>query len=139
MNKPIFRSAITDENGDVDVSYLSLIWGLIGWGISVLTVLAVGVFVAWFEVKTGASTLQSMGVAVAAVSGGFATMLGAVGLFRMGDKERPPAVGSTTTTKVETKVESGATAANPLQVEVTNVDPVPVIDTPKRKARKRTR
>lgn len=141
MNKPIFRSAITDENGDVDVGYLALIWGLIGWAIAVMTVLSVGVFVAWFEAKTGAATIQSMGVAVGAVSGGFATMLGAVGLFRLGDKPRAEAAllpGKTTTTEktVETVTPASATPVNPVPVQVINKEPVPVTETPPGKARK---
>jgi len=133
--KPIFRSAITDAQGDVDVGYLALIWGLIGWGVSVGVVLTVGAFTAWRTPKDGAGIIQAMGIAVGTVSGGFATMLGAVGLFRFGDKERPALPGSTTTKTVETKVTEAAAPAEPIAVEVTNVQPVPVIET-KRKTRK---
>lgn len=123
--KPIFRSAITDASGDVDVGYLSLIWGLVGWGLAVGVVLVVGIFSSWRTPKEAAAIVQAIGVAIAGISGGFATMLGAVGLFRLGDRERAPAPGSSTTTKVETtKVE---TAAIPVTVE--NAEPVPVIET----------
>lgn len=125
MNKPIFRSAITDENGDVDVGYLALIWGLIGWGVSVLFVLVIGAYVAWREPTDGAATIQAMGIAVGAVSGGFATMLGAVGFFRFGDRDRM-AAGSTRTTR-ETVTESAPVA---LTGTVAKPMPVAVVDMP---------
>jgi hypothetical protein len=136
--KPIFRSAITDAQGEVDVGYLALIWGLVGWGAAVGVSLVIAVFAAWRTPDKAAEILQSLGISVGAVSGGFATMLGAVGLFRMGDKERPPAIGSTTTTTMETKVEAGG-GGGPLPVVVSNPDPVPVIETKKKVAAKQPR
>lgn len=138
MSKPIFRSAITDANGDVDVGYLALIWGLIGWGVAVAVSLVIAVFASWRSPDRAAEVLTAMGGAIGFVSGGFATMLGAVGLFRFGDKERPPAIGSTMTTTTETKVEAASGGA-PLPVEVTNVDPVPVTETTPKHAKKTAR
>lgn len=122
----IFRSAITDGQGDVDVGYLSLIWGLVGWGLAVGVVLTVSLFAAWRTPKDAAGIIQAVGISVAAISGGFATMLGAVGLFRLGDKDHA-APGSMTTKTVETKVETAAAA--PIAVTVENAEPVPVIET----------
>lgn len=130
MNKPIFRSAITDENGDVDVGYLALMWGLIGWSSSVVVVLGIGIFAVWRDHMQTAGVLSAMGTAQISISTGFAAMLGAVGLFRFGDKPRAAAPGSTTTT-IEKKVEQTdaaptATAAKPMPVIVKNPDPVAV-------------
>lgn len=134
MTRPIFRSAITDANGDVDVGYLSLIWGLVGWGLAVGVVLVVGLFSAWRTPKEAAAILQAIGVATAAISGGFATMLGAVGLFRMGDRDRA-APGLSTTTTIEKKVET--VPAVPVPVTVENPEPVPVIETKRKPKRRR--
>jgi hypothetical protein len=141
--KPIFRSAITDENGDVDVGYLALIWGLIGWGVAVGVVLTAGGFSVYRHPDKAAEIIQSIGVAVGAVSGGFATMLGAVGLFRMGDKphaEPIPPPGKTTTTETTTETVTGTPqigpVGNPLRVAVVDMPPA---DKPSAKARKRGR
>ncbi len=102
MNKPIFRSAITDEHGDVDVGYLALAFGLVGWSLSVLVVLGLGIFAVWRDSTKTAEVLSAMGTAEISISSGFAAMLGAVGLFRFGDKQRP-APGTTMTTESTTE------------------------------------
>src|SRR6185436_3210088 len=102
MNKPIFRSAITDEAGDVDVGYLALMWGLIGWGVSICVTLALAIFAVYRMAEKTPEILSAMGTAQISISSGLAAMLGAVGLFRFGDKPPAGAPGSTTTTTVET-------------------------------------
>lgn len=118
MAKPIFRSAITDENGDVDVGYLSLIWGLIGWGVSMSVVLCIGVTAAWTQPETASAVVKAIGDSIIGISAGFAAMLGAVGLFRAGDKQREPAAGKTITTETKTETVTPAAPAAPIEVAV---------------------
>ena len=77
MRQPIFRSAITDENGDVDVGYLSLMWGLVGWGVALSVVLCIGVRSAWTQPESSADVVKAIGDSIIGISAGFAAMLGA--------------------------------------------------------------
>lgn len=104
----IFRSAITDDKGDVDVGYLSLLWGLVGWGVAVFVILGAGMFAIYRHPDKADGIIQAMGLAIGTTSGGFATMLGAVGLFRIGDKPRLQEPGTTTATVTVEKTEKGA-------------------------------
>lgn len=120
--KPIFRSAITDEKGDVDVGYLSLMWGLVGWGAALSVVLGMGILSAHRAPDTAATVIKAIGDAIIGISAGFAAMLGAVGLFRAGDKPREPATGKTVTTETTTQTVTPGLApvapSDPIQVAV---------------------
>lgn len=84
----VFRSAVTGTDGSVDPGYLALFWALVGWSIASLGLLAAGLFVVFWKSGEPGAAIQNTGVALGAVSGGFATVVGAVGLFRAGDKPR---------------------------------------------------
>ena len=92
----VFLSAITDDKGGVDAGYLALFWALVGWSISSGVLLLAGAFVVFFKSGEPGAAIQNTGVALAAISGGFATVVGAGGLFRAGDKPRAPSGGGTT-------------------------------------------
>lgn len=96
-SKSILRSSITNEDGDVDVGYLALAVGVVGWAASTACVVLIGGVSTWRAPNDAANILQSMGIAFGGVSGGFATMLGAVGVFRIGDKNTTTGTRSTTT------------------------------------------
>lgn len=87
MNKSIFRSAVENDDGLIDIGYLALFWGLVGWSFNNLVILGIAGY-ATADAIDAASLVQSTGVALGANAGGFATMLGAVGLFRLGDKSQ---------------------------------------------------
>lgn len=119
MRQPIFRSAITDENGDVDVGYLSLMWGLVGWGVALSVVLCIGVRSAWTQPESSADVVKAIGDSIIGISAGFAAMLGAVGLFRAGDKQREPVASKVTTTETKTETVTPApVAAEPIEIAV---------------------
>lgn len=90
-----FRSAVFGDDGEVDSGYLSMFWALIGWSVNNLLILIVASLVA--NKENGAAVIQATGVALGANAGGFAAVLGAVGLFRMGDKPRAGVATSTAT------------------------------------------
>lgn len=96
-DKPIFRSAISGDDGEVDAGYLSMFWALVGWSVNNLIILAIAALLAR-KATDGAALVQATGVALGANAGGFAAVLGAVGLFRMGDKPRAGTATTTTTT-----------------------------------------
>ncbi len=99
-----FRSAISNEDGDVDPGYLAMAIGVCGWLLSTVSILIIGAG-ATSATKEHAATIQAIGISIGAVSGGFATMLGAVGLFRWGDKPH-----ANTFTTSETKQQTSVTA-----------------------------
>lgn len=98
----VFRQAIRGTDGLVDVGYLALFWGLIGWSVGVVFIVCVSTYAIWRvqSPEKASEIITSAGLAIASVSGGFATMLGAVGLFRAGDKEKHPQPPVVTTTTV---------------------------------------
>ena len=138
MSKSLFRSAVEDTDGFVDIGYLCLWWGMIGWLAALLVILLLGIAaVALRTDDSAADVLTAMGIAIVAASTGFATMLGAVGLFRMGDKDRPVAVqiaAATTVTeerKTTTRVDPVPVPAVPLNVTPTDASPrLPESDQP---------
>lgn len=90
----IFRSAILGTDGEVDAGYLAMFWGVAVWIAAETVILLAGATVLYRlppeHSDQIANILQSTGVAFGAAATGFATMLGAVGLFRMGDKQHAP-------------------------------------------------
>lgn len=85
----IFRSAITDGSGNVDSGYLSMFWVLVGWSVNNVIILFIAAIAAYHIPISAPKILQNMGIALGANAGGFATVIGAVGMFRMGDKPHP--------------------------------------------------
>lgn len=80
----VFRSAIEDAEGGVNVGYLSLFWVMIVV-LNVIPIMCVGAALTWW--KTGAFPLQELGIGVGSVGGGFAVVLGALGVFVRGDRK----------------------------------------------------
>lgn len=93
----LFRSAVTDHHGEVDVGYLALFWGMIGWSLGLTFSIGGGVYALAQAVADHGEIIKDVGTSIGYVSGGFATMLGAVGLYRLGDRAPAPAVTTTTT------------------------------------------
>jgi len=90
MRMSVFRSAITGADGSVDPGYLAMFWGLVIYSVSsIATVLLGARSISDAGSHEHANIIQSIGVALGAEAGGFATLLGAVGLFRMGDRPHP--------------------------------------------------
>lgn len=83
----VFRSAIVDADGSVDAGYLSMFWALIGWSVNNVIILIIAACVVKL-VPDASALVQNTGIALGANATGFAAVLGAVGLFRMGDKPR---------------------------------------------------
>ena len=82
-----FRSAVTDADGAVDSGYLAM-FVLMLVVVGVVPVMCIGTFVSMYFDTAHKFDVQSLGIGVGAVCGGFATTVGAVGMFRMGDKPR---------------------------------------------------
>lgn len=81
----IFRGAITDEKGQVDVANLALFWVMVSV-LGAITFACGMSFLAWFAGCRGAAHVcaydpQPLGVAVGAICVGFATALGALGAY----------------------------------------------------------
>lgn len=77
----IFREAISDTDGVVDVSYLALFWvmcSVLG-AITFLSAMAVTVF--WRCKHDCAFDMQAFGIAVGAICTGFATALGGLAAY----------------------------------------------------------
>lgn len=84
----VFRSAITGTDGEVDAGYLALFW-------TMCVVLTAIPFMCAMTIWYGFDP-KELGTGIGFVAGGFATVAGAIGMFRMGDKEPP---GTTTTSQ----------------------------------------
>lgn len=95
-NVPIFRSAITGEDGQVDAGYLALFWVLV-LVVGAIPVMCVGTLAAMYFDAHHVFKAQELGVGIGAVCTGFAAAIGGVGLFRAGDKTHPQQPSSTTT------------------------------------------
>lgn len=107
----IFRSAITNNEGDVDSGYLAL-FVLMTMVTGAIPLMCIGAFIAMWIGADHKFAVQDLGIGIGAVCGGFATAIGAVGLFRMGDKPVPTTMligdrrgvpSTTTTTETTTK------------------------------------
>ena len=138
MNGSVFRSAIRGNDGEVDAGYLALFW-IMAVVITAIPFMCIFAMVAMWLDPEHKFDVQGLGIGIGSVCTGFGVAVGAVGAFRMGDKDRPPALGSvtTTTSKVETK--PAAATGDPLAVVVQNVEPVPVMETPPPKKKRPTK
>jgi hypothetical protein len=84
-DKPIFRSAVTGDDGEVDAGYLAMyvITAIVAGAIPVMCVAAVIAMVLATDHKFSA---QELGIGIGSVCTGLGVAIGAVGAFRMGDK-----------------------------------------------------
>lgn len=83
----IFSSAITGADGQVDAGYLAM-FAVMLIVMGAVPSMCIGTFLAMWYAPDHRFDVQSLGVGIGAVCGGFATAIGAVGLFRAGDKEK---------------------------------------------------
>lgn len=110
MNGSIFRSAVTNDDGEIDSGYLAM-FVLMVMVTGSIPLMIVGALISMWLAPDHKFAVQELGFAIGAVCGGFATAIGAVGVFRMGDKDAPPVVvnkrhvppSTTTTTETVTK------------------------------------
>lgn len=87
----IFESAIDDGHGQVDAGYLAIAVALVIILGAIPAMVTTAAFVAWQSADHHFDA-QQLGIGIGSVCGGFATVCGAVGLFRWGDKgSAPPA------------------------------------------------
>lgn len=87
----VFRAAISTTDESVDPGYLALFWALVGWSVSGAVILAMGIVgtIRATPAEVG-PLLQNLGIALGAISTGFGVVVGAVGAFRAGDKDKHP-------------------------------------------------
>lgn len=79
----IFRQAISDTDGVVDVSYLALFM-VMAWVLGAITFLCVmSVWVFWRCKVSCAFDMQAFGMSVGAICAGFATALGALAGYEL--------------------------------------------------------
>lgn len=83
-SKHWLRDAVTDAHGDFDVANI---------GVAVLIAMTIGACVVACYALLAGKDPQPLGVAVGAIFGGFATALGALGVYRWGDRRPPPGEG----------------------------------------------
>jgi hypothetical protein len=91
MTKPsIFRQAIDDGHGSVNVGYLALYWTIAVWSLMSVGILLSGAHaVASAKSTELSSVIQAIGVAEGALASGFALVVGAIGAFLWGDSRTP--------------------------------------------------
>lgn len=82
----VFQSAIRDESGEVDAGYLAM------YVVTMIVLGAIPAMVAGSLISAlmGADhrfDVQGLGIGIGSVCTGYGVALGAVGLFRMGDKK----------------------------------------------------
>jgi hypothetical protein len=84
-----FTRLVRGSDGDPDPGYAAMYFGLIGLGLANAVILTMGGWAIYRAASADAGgIIQNVGIAMGAAATGFATMLGAVGLFRWGDKRR---------------------------------------------------
>lgn len=84
----IFRQAITDTDGLVDVAYLALFWVMVVVLGAIFFVCAMSL-AAFIRCKENcAFDPQPVGIAIGAICSGFATALGALGLYMAATRRR---------------------------------------------------
>jgi hypothetical protein len=88
--RAIFISAITDEKGRVDAGYLALFWTMFTCLNSIAVILAMGGYAIFklSDMKEAGAILLQVGGAITACCAGAGSVIGAVGLFRAGDRPR---------------------------------------------------
>ncbi len=133
---PIFRSAISDDSGGVDAGYLAMVWGLIVWSTCSIATVITGATSVIARTEDAAAIIQATGIALGAEAGAFAAMLGAVGLFRMGDKPRaasaPAQPPSPVNIQMQPNAPTPAPSGGPEAIAILQ-PPAKLADAPKRK------
>jgi hypothetical protein len=106
----IFTSAVTGRDGLVDAGYLALFWTMV---VTVSMVPVVAVFAMWMahlHADKASEILSGLAMVIGALGAQGAAVIGAVGLFRAGDKSN--GLHPSPTVKVEdVKIEGTATPA----------------------------
>lgn len=93
MSTSVFRKAIDDGVGGVDAGYLALFWSMV---MTVSLIPGMMGFGMWMSTRPGVSPEQAalimdkIGTICSLLAAAFATIVAAVGAFRMGDKPRHP-------------------------------------------------
>jgi hypothetical protein len=85
----VFRSAITDDAGEVDAGYLAM-YVITMIVLGAIPAMVVGTLIAMWLSPEHRFEVQGLGVGIGSVCGGYGMALGAVGLFRAGDKDKSP-------------------------------------------------
>ncbi len=90
--RTVFRQAIDDGNGSINVGYLALYWAMVVWSVVAVGVLALGGLALLHapDAADRAAIIQAIGVAEGANATGFGVVVGAVGFYLMGDARTPP-------------------------------------------------
>jgi hypothetical protein len=97
MTTSVFRAAIHPTDQTVDPGYLALFW-IMAVVITAIPFMCIFTMVAMFLDPEHRFLVQDLGIGVGSVCTGFGVAVGAVGAFRMGDKDRPGTSSTTTTT-----------------------------------------
>lgn len=97
MITSVFKSAITDADGDIDSGYLAIYWTMFAILGALPVLLIMGVIAVFKHSEKAAEIVQSTGIAIGACCTGLGVVIGAVGAFRAGDKPRPVHTVSTNT------------------------------------------
>lgn len=119
--QPVFRSAITGDDGRVDAGYLALFW-LMAVVITAIPFMCVFTAVAMWIDPASKFDVQGLGIGIGGVCTGFGVAVGAVGAFRLGDKPREPTRSSKTTTETTTEtVTHPPTQTEPLKVDIVDM------------------
>ena len=87
-DESVFHSAVKNRDGDVDAGYLAVFYALLGWGVNNVVILILAYLAMEKAIDVGA-LVQNTGIALGANATGFGVVVGAVGLFRKGDQEKP--------------------------------------------------
>lgn len=107
--KSVFRGAITDRDGLIDSGYLGAFFVMAVVVGAVPFMCLLSAFTLYFS-PTHSVDVQALGVGIGAVCAGFATAIGAVGLFRMGDRPRTGTTTTTTASAATTETETTTVA-----------------------------
>lgn len=90
--RKVFISAVTGDDGSVDPGYLAMFWTMFVCLNAIWIILAMGAYAIYKldppNIREAGTILLQVGGAITACCGGAATVIGAVGLFRAGDKPR---------------------------------------------------
>jgi len=86
----IFRSAVDDGHGQVNVGYLALFWAMVVWSIVSIVIAVIGVVAVWLAGPgERAAIIASIGNCEGYAAFGFATVSGAIGFYLWGDSRSP--------------------------------------------------
>jgi hypothetical protein len=87
-----FEQAVSDGKGSIDAGYLALFWAMLVTVAMIPLVIVFGAYLAHGHADKASEILMGTAAIVGALGGQCAAVIGAVGVFRMGDKSRAPVV-----------------------------------------------